>query len=129
MVKRVFRLVTRLTASGAAVAAVILVLGGGFCLWQGSCSVAGFADTVISLSLVAAAVGGLLAMGGGLFAGSANYQIARSAGRATTADRTQQDVRASAGRLSCTLLLAVGGVEAAAIGLILKTLAGPTFAG
>ena len=129
MLKRISRLALRLLTSGAVVAAAILLLGGGYCLLRGSCTLAGFADTVIDLSLVAAAVGGLLAMGGGLFAGSANYQVARSAGHATAADRTQQDVRASEGRLSCTVLLAVGGVEAAAIGFLIRALAGPPVGG
>ncbi len=127
--KQISRLALRLLASGTVVAAAILLLGGGYCLWRGSCTAVGFADTVMSLSLVTAAVGALMTMGGGLFAGSANYQIARSAGHATTSDRTQQDVRASEGRLSCTLLLAVGGIEAAAIGLLIKALAGPPAAG
>jgi hypothetical protein len=66
-----------------------------------------------------------MTMGGGLFGGNPNYQMARSAGEASTAERTQQDVRASEGRISCTLFLLVGGVEAAIIGFIIKSLTGP----
>jgi hypothetical protein len=119
-------LVGRVLVSGAGLAAAILVIAGGYCFWRGACTANGFADAAINLSLLTAGIGALLTMGGGLLGSGANYQMARSAGAASTAERAQQEVSATSGRLSCALFLLVGGVEAGVIGFIIKGMAGPS---
>jgi hypothetical protein len=122
VLKQAIQFIGRLAASGAGVAAVILLLAGGTCLWRGGCTLVGWADTVIDLSLLAAAAGALAVMGSAMLGSNPNYQVARTASATPSAERTQEEVRTSAGRLSCTLLLAAGGIEAAAIGFLIKAL-------
>jgi hypothetical protein len=118
--------ILRLISGGAVIAAVIIAAAGGYCLWRGGCTLASFADNIINVGLLAAAAGALTTMGGATLGSHPTYQVARTAGEATSTDRTRQDVRASEGRLSCTLLLAVGAVEAALVGFAIRGIVGLT---